>query len=99
MAEAGANMAPIDAGVSSRTSPVFNCRYRRTREALVTLSRHRAINPWHGHKMRYLNPLPGDMIYTGTPAGVAALQPAVRVIATLEGVGRLEIEFVQSNAR
>lgn len=58
-AETGANMAPIDHVATSETSPVFNYPYKRTREALVTLSSYRAINAWHGHKMRYLNPLTG----------------------------------------
>lgn len=38
--------------------------------------------------------MPGDLVYTGTPAGVAALQPGDRVCATLESVGRVEIEIV-----
>jgi len=33
---------------------------------------------------------PGDLIYTGTPAGVGALQPGDRVSAQVEGVGSIE---------
>jgi fumarylpyruvate hydrolase len=33
---------------------------------------------------------PGDLIYTGTPAGVGALQPGDRVGAQVEGVGSIE---------
>ena len=32
---------------------------------------------------------PGDLIYTGTPAGVGPLQPGERVTAEIEGVGSL----------
>ncbi len=34
---------------------------------------------------------PGDLIYTGTPAGVAALQPGDRVQAAIEGLPTLEL--------
>ena len=60
MAEAGFNLAPIDFAPRSRTSPIFNYRFRQTREALRTLASYRSINAWHGHKMKYLNPLTGD---------------------------------------
>lgn len=33
----------------------------------------------------------GDLIYTGTPAGVGALQRGDAVVAEIEGVGRLEL--------
>jgi fumarylpyruvate hydrolase len=33
---------------------------------------------------------PGDLIFTGTPAGVGALQPGDRVSAQVEGVGSIE---------
>jgi fumarylpyruvate hydrolase len=33
---------------------------------------------------------PGDLIYTGTPAGVGALQPGDKVSAQVEGVGSIE---------
>ena len=59
MAEAGTNLFPIDQTYGSQTSPIFNYPYRRTREALDTLARFREINQWHGHKMRYVNPVTG----------------------------------------
>lgn len=34
---------------------------------------------------------PGDLVMTGTPAGVGALSPGDRVTCTIEGVGRLAI--------
>ncbi|WP_176053176.1 fumarylacetoacetate hydrolase family protein [Paraburkholderia caribensis] len=39
--------------------------------------------------------MPGDLIMTGTPAGVGPLTPGDRVLATIEGIGSLEIEIVQ----
>lgn len=59
MAEAGCNMLPLDQTYGTLTSPIFNYPYLRTREALDRLSRFRALNPWHGHLMRYVNPVNG----------------------------------------
>jgi gentisate 1,2-dioxygenase len=58
-AEAGMNLLPVGHTSSSQTSPIFNYPYDRTREALDRLSRFRAIDAWHGHKMRYINPVTG----------------------------------------
>jgi 2-keto-4-pentenoate hydratase/2-oxohepta-3-ene-1,7-dioic acid hydratase in catechol pathway len=33
---------------------------------------------------------PGDIIYTGTPAGVAALAPGDRAVLESAGIGRFE---------
>ena len=59
MAEAGCNMLPVDHTYGTMVSPIFNYPYLRTREALDGLARFRQINLWHGHKMRYVNPLTG----------------------------------------
>ena len=59
MAEAGCNLLPVDQRYPSQTSPIFNYPYARTREALDRLARFRAVNEWHGHKMRYVNPVTG----------------------------------------
>ena len=59
LAESGSNLLPIDHQWGTLTSPIFNYPYRRTREALDQMSRFREINPWHGHKMRYVNPVNG----------------------------------------
>lgn len=39
---------------------------------------------------RYVALAPGDLLFTGTPAGVAPLVPGDRVEASIEGVARLE---------
>jgi gentisate 1,2-dioxygenase len=59
MAEAGSNMLPVDMVHKSQSTPIFNYPYARTREALDKLARYRPINAWHGHKMRYVNPVNG----------------------------------------
>jgi len=59
MAEAGHNLLPVDHTYGTMVSPIFNYPYMRTREALDGLARFRQINPWHGHKMRYVNPVTG----------------------------------------
>ena len=45
------------------------------------------------HLLRYITAamtlFPGDLILTGTPAGVAPMQPGDRVAITVEGIGTL----------
>lgn len=36
----------------------------------------------------------GDLIYTGTPAGVSAVQPGDRLSASIEGIGKVEFNIV-----
>jgi gentisate 1,2-dioxygenase len=57
----GANMLPVkyDAPYGA-TSPVFNYPYERTRAALHKLASDGPIDPWHGAKLRYVNPATGD---------------------------------------
>ena len=42
---------------------------------------------------RYFELKPGDLVFTGTPAGVAALQPGDRVHAAVDAVGELIFEM------
>jgi len=56
----GHNLLPVDWKPEVKTSPVFNYPYVRTREALAALSRNGAPDPYHGHKLRYVNPASGD---------------------------------------
>jgi fumarylpyruvate hydrolase len=39
--------------------------------------------------------MPGDLVMTGTPAGVGPLSPGDHVVATIEGVATLEIEVIR----
>ena len=38
--------------------------------------------------------LPGDVILTGTPAGIGAMQPGEKVVISIDGLGQLENTFV-----
>jgi gentisate 1,2-dioxygenase len=55
----GYNMVPVRHTHTSATSPIFSYPYSRSREALHTLQRQEASDPWQGFKLRYINPLTG----------------------------------------
>ena len=55
----GSNLLPVDLGAGTRTSPIFNYPYARTREALDQLARGSDLDACHGIKMRYTNPTTG----------------------------------------
>ena len=56
----GANLLPVDDDYRRPTSPIFNYRYDRTREALDAMRRRDRWDPWHGLKLKYANPRTGD---------------------------------------
>jgi gentisate 1,2-dioxygenase len=56
----GHNLLPVDWRPEVKTSPVFNYPYARTREALDALLRNAAADPYHGYKLRYVNPASGE---------------------------------------
>jgi len=56
----GNNLLPVDWKPEVKTSPVFNYPYVRTREALEALKNNGAPDPYHGHKLRYVNPASGE---------------------------------------
>ena len=60
LARFGYNLLPVDWRPQTKTSPVFNYPYARSREALVALARNGDPDPCHGHKLRYVNPASGD---------------------------------------
>ena len=60
LARYGANMLPVDWHPTTKSSPVFNYPYARSREALATLSRNGDPDPCHGYKLRYVNPASGE---------------------------------------
>jgi gentisate 1,2-dioxygenase len=55
----GANLLPIEYRATSRSSPLFCYPYDRTREALDTLFKNGPLDPRHGVKMQYVNPVDG----------------------------------------
>jgi gentisate 1,2-dioxygenase len=60
LARYGSGLLPVDHGLGTLSSPVFNYPYTRTREALETMRRTEAWDPCHGLKMKYVNPVTGD---------------------------------------
>ncbi|HLJ63927.1 MAG TPA: gentisate 1,2-dioxygenase [Stellaceae bacterium] len=60
LARYGAGLLPVDWKPATKTSPIFNYPYARTREALHRMAREREWDPCHGLKMKYINPASGD---------------------------------------
>jgi fumarylpyruvate hydrolase len=50
------------------------------------------------HISRFVTLAPGDVIFSGTPAGVAALQPGDRVRGSVDGVAEFEFQMGQAPA-
>ena len=48
------------------------------------------------HLSQYYHLQPGDLIYTGTPAGVGAVKPGDRLEGSVEGVGTLSLQIGQA---
>src|SRR5690606_4585622 len=46
---------------------------------------------------RYVSLKPGDLIMTGTPAGVGPVHPGSRLTGSIEGLGSVEIAYVRSS--
>lgn len=59
LARYGAGLMPVGYETRSRTSPIFNYPYARTRDALATLARNAEWDPCHGIKLAYRNPVDG----------------------------------------
>lgn len=55
----GYNMVPVRHEHASKTSPIFNYPYDRSREALDRLYRHGELDAWDGIKLSYVNPTTG----------------------------------------
>jgi gentisate 1,2-dioxygenase len=60
LARYGAGLLPVDWRPETRTSPIFNYPYARTREALQTMRKRGDWDACHGLKLRYVNPASGD---------------------------------------
>jgi gentisate 1,2-dioxygenase len=60
LARYGHNLLPVDWKPAVMTSPVFNYPYTRSREALAALAKNGDPDPYHGHKLRYVNPATGE---------------------------------------
>ena len=60
LARYGAGLLPVDWRPETRTSPIFNYPYARTREALEAMRKRGDWDECHGLKLRYVNPASGD---------------------------------------
>ena len=60
LARYGSGLLPVDWRPATRTSPIFNYPYARTREALAQMMRQQDWDRCHGLKLRYVNPATGD---------------------------------------
>ena len=99
--EAGTNLLPEGYEHGSRTSPIFNYTYRRTREALDHLHRTRDPDPCHGHRMNYINPLNGQSAMPTISAAMRLIPKgfstdtyrttAGTIFAVVEGSGTVHI--------
>ena len=80
---------------------MFNYPYVRTREALEALAKNGAPDPYHGHKLRYVNPASGEFAMPTIatfvqllPAGFAQLpyrSTDGTVFVCVEGAGETRI--------
>jgi gentisate 1,2-dioxygenase len=87
------------------SSPIFNYPYSRTRETLEAMTRARPADPWHGYKMRYINPLTGDWAMPTISVWMQLLQKGFKtapyratdatVFAVVEGTGSSRIGNTQ----
>ena len=97
----GNNLLPVDWKPDVKTSPVFNYPYVRTREALEALGKNGAADPYHGYKLRYVNPANGEFAMPTIatfiqllPAGFASLPYRATdgtVFVCVEGEGETRI--------
>jgi len=97
----GAGLLPV-ATKRQLTSPVFSYPYDRTREALASLERGADLDPFHGVRLKYVNPTNGDYAIP-TMATFMQWLPArfeggwyrstdASVFSVVEGSGRLVLE-------
>ena len=101
LARYGQNLMPVDTKRASKTSPVFNYPYARTREALERMKMRDAWDACHGLKLKYTNPVSGDyaMPTMGTfiqllPKGFATSRyrsTDATVFVPIEGRGRSKV--------
>jgi gentisate 1,2-dioxygenase len=97
----GANMAPLEGVPVSKTSPIFNYPYARSRETLHALAKNGDPDACHGWKMQFINPLTGAPAMPTMGAFMQLLPARFRssayrstdatVYSVVEGTGRVDI--------
>ncbi len=71
----GGTLLPEGRAPESHSSPLLNYRYERTRDTLAALQHNGPIDPCHGVKLRYANPITGGAVLP-TISAAAQLLPA-----------------------
>ncbi len=96
-----AGLLPEGCKAESLSSPLLNYRYGRARESLAALLRNGPIDPCHGVKLRYANPLTGGSAMSTISAAIQLLPSGFRtapyrstdgtVFVVIEGHGHSDI--------
>jgi len=97
----GATLLPEGCKPESLSSPLLNYRYERARGTLATLVRNGPIDPCHGVKLRYANPLTGGSVMPTMSAAIQLLPRGLETAAyrstdgtifvAVEGRGRSQV--------
>ena len=97
----GNNLVPLGPLPASKTSPIFNYPYERSRETLASLARNQAADECHGWKMQFVNPLTGGFAMPTIGAFIQLLPHAFRsrpyrstdgtIYSVAEGAGIVKI--------
>jgi gentisate 1,2-dioxygenase len=97
----GTNMVPLEGLPASKTSPIFNYPYARSRETLHALSRNGEPDDCDGWKMQFINPLTGGPAMPTMGAFIQLLPGQFRssayratdatVYSVVEGTGRADV--------
>lgn len=97
----GTNMVPLEGLPASKTSPIFNYPYARSRETLHALSRNGEPDKCHGWKMQFINPLTGGPAMPTMGAFIQLLPKGfvsspyrstdATVYSVVDGTGRVDI--------
>ena len=105
LARYGSGLLPVGYEHKSKTSPVFNYPYDRTREALETMRASEEWDACHGLKLRYVNPATGDyaMPTMATfmqllPKGISTApyrSTDATVYSVVEGTGRTRVGDIE----
>jgi gentisate 1,2-dioxygenase len=101
LARYGEGLLPVDWQPTTKTSPIFNYPYARTREALERMRRSQEWDPFHALKLRYINPANGDFAMPTIASFMQLLPKDFRgapyrstdgaVFSVVEGKGRTTI--------
>ncbi|MFY9531167.1 MAG: gentisate 1,2-dioxygenase [Candidatus Acidiferrales bacterium] len=97
----GGALLPESAPPRSLSSPLLNYRYERARETLATLYRNGPVDPCHGVKLRYANPLTGGPVMPTMSAAIQLIPAGFEtapyrstdgtVFLVIEGKGRSHV--------